>query len=191
MKISREKIALVVTDFLALNLAYISSYALRYKTGWFYEVTIAPEFRHLWIPSLVVSSGWMVIYLLRGMYRTLYGQGTVDILFDVAKASVVGVFIIFLITIDLLHGDRRAKDDLIATDLGGIDDVRIGYLLLKLSDSPFHQHQVFPGGVVFRILSEVSLLTRELHRLLLLGASQLQVPEFLLQIVETLSGHGY
>jgi exopolysaccharide biosynthesis polyprenyl glycosylphosphotransferase len=101
VKISREKIALLVTDFVALNLAYISSYALRYKTGWFYEVAVAPEFRHLWIPSLIVTFGWMVIYLLRGMYRTLYGQGTIDILFDVAKASVVGVFIIFLVTIDL------------------------------------------------------------------------------------------
>jgi exopolysaccharide biosynthesis polyprenyl glycosylphosphotransferase len=101
VKISREKIALVLTDFVALNLAYISSYALRYETGWFYEVAVAPEFRHLWIPSLVVSTGWMIIYLLRGMYHTLYGQGTVDILFNVAKASVVGIFIIFLVTIDL------------------------------------------------------------------------------------------
>jgi len=35
------------------------------------------------------------------MYRSLYGQGTVDIFFNVAKASLVGVFIIFLVTIDL------------------------------------------------------------------------------------------
>jgi len=35
------------------------------------------------------------------VYRTLYGQGTVDIFFNVAKASIVGIFIIFLVTIDL------------------------------------------------------------------------------------------
>ncbi len=101
MKISREKITLFCTDFLALNLAYISSYILRYKSGWFYEPTVAPEFRHLWIPSLIVSTGWMAIFLLRGMYRTLYGKGIVDIFSDVVKASLVGIFIIFLITIDL------------------------------------------------------------------------------------------
>ncbi len=100
MKISREKIALFAVDFIALNLAYLASYLLRYHSGLFSQ-TVAPEFRHLFIPSLVVSSGWMVIFLLRGMYRTLYGQGTVDIFFNVAKASIVGIFIIFLVTIDL------------------------------------------------------------------------------------------
>ncbi len=101
MKVSREKITLLAVDFLALNLAYIGSYMLRYETGWFYEVALAPEFKHLWIPSLFVSSGWIVIMILRGMYGTLYGKGTVDIFFDVAKTSLVGIFIIFLVTVDL------------------------------------------------------------------------------------------
>lgn len=100
MKISREKIALTLGDFIALNLAYIASYLLRYKSGLFSQA-IAPEFRHLFVPSLIVSCGWMVIFLLRGMYRTLYGQGLVDIFMQVIKASLVGVFIIFLVTIDL------------------------------------------------------------------------------------------
>lgn len=100
MKISREKVALVAVDFLFLNLAYLGSYLLRYHTGLFSRA-VAPEFRHLFIPSLVVSGGWLAIFLLRGMYRTLYGQGTVDIFFHVAKASVVGIFMIFLVTIDL------------------------------------------------------------------------------------------
>ena len=101
MKISREKIVLFVVDFLALNLAYVSSYLLRYESGWFKVVAVAPEFRHLFVPSLIVSCGWLLIFLLRGMYRTLYGQSPVDILFNVIRASLVGIFIIFLITIDL------------------------------------------------------------------------------------------
>lgn len=101
MKISREKITLFCVDFLALNLAYISSYLLRYKSGMFFEPAVAPEFRHLWIPSLVVSGGWMIIFMLRGMYRTLYGHSTVDIIQGVVKASLVGIFVIFLVTIDL------------------------------------------------------------------------------------------
>jgi len=101
VKISREKIVLFVVDFLALNLAYVSSYLLRYESGWFKVVAVAPEFRHLFVPSLIVSCGWLLIFLLRGMYRTLYGQSPVDILFNVIRASLVGIFIIFLITIDL------------------------------------------------------------------------------------------
>jgi exopolysaccharide biosynthesis polyprenyl glycosylphosphotransferase len=101
VKISREKIVLFLGDLLALNLAYIASYWLRYETGWFRVVSVAPEFRHLFVPSLLVSGGWLLIFLLRGMYRTLYGQNPVDILFNVIRASLVGVFIIFLITIDL------------------------------------------------------------------------------------------
>lgn len=101
MKISREKIVLLASDFLALNLAYVGSYLLRYKTGWFYEPQLAPEFRHLWVPTLVVSTGWIVIFALRGMYRSMYGLSTVDIAFNVIRATLVGVFIIFLITIDL------------------------------------------------------------------------------------------
>ncbi len=101
MKISREKIVLWICDFIALNLAYVASYVLRYKSGWFSQVTIAPEFRQLFLPSLIVSMGWLGIFLLRGMYRTLYGQNSVDILFNVIRSSLVGIFIIFLITIDL------------------------------------------------------------------------------------------
>ena len=101
MKISREKIALVACDVLALNLAYIASYILRYETGLFREVAVAPEYRHLFLPSLIVSGGWLLIFLLRGMYRTLYGQSPVDILISIFRASLVGVFFIFLITIDL------------------------------------------------------------------------------------------
>ncbi len=100
MKFSREKIALFFTDFVALNLAYAASYFLRFQTGWF-TAAVAPEFRHLLLPSLIVCSGWLLLFLLRGMYRTLYGQSPVDILFSVVRASLVGVFIIFLVTIDL------------------------------------------------------------------------------------------
>ena len=109
MRISREKITLVCVDFLALNLAYIGSYLLRFKTGLFYEPSIVPEFRHLWIPSLIVSSGWIMVFLLRGMYRTLYGLGIVDILFNVAKASLVGIFLILVGIIVLLVAPRRYK----------------------------------------------------------------------------------
>lgn len=100
MKFSREKITLLAVDFVALNLVYIASYLLRYKSGLFSQA-VAPEFQHLFWPSVIVSSGWVIIFIFRGMYRTLYGQGTVDIFFNVAKASIVGIFIIFLITIDL------------------------------------------------------------------------------------------
>ncbi|TKJ42398.1 exopolysaccharide biosynthesis polyprenyl glycosylphosphotransferase [candidate division LCP-89 bacterium B3_LCP] len=100
VKISREKITLTTVDFIALNLAYLASYIFRYKTGLFSQV-IAPEFRQLFIPSLIVSIGWMIVLLLRGNYRSLYGQSTVDVFLSVAKASLVGIFIIFLVTIDL------------------------------------------------------------------------------------------
>jgi len=101
VKISREKIVLFLGDLAALNLAYAASYFLRFETGWFRAVSVAPEFRHLLIPSLIVCAGWLAIFVLRGMYRTLYGQSPVDIVFNVVRASLVGIFIIFLITIDL------------------------------------------------------------------------------------------
>jgi exopolysaccharide biosynthesis polyprenyl glycosylphosphotransferase len=100
VKISREKVALLLFDLFALNLAYIASYLVRYKTGWFTAV-VAPEFRHLFWPSMLVSTGWILLFALRGQYRTLYGQSPVDILFSVVRASLVGVFVIFLVTIDL------------------------------------------------------------------------------------------
>lgn len=101
MKLSREKVILFAADFAALNLAYAASYFLRYETGWFRAVSVAPEFRHLLTPSLIVCLGWLAIFLLRGLYRTLYGQSPVDIIFSVVRASLVGIFIIFLVTIDL------------------------------------------------------------------------------------------
>jgi exopolysaccharide biosynthesis polyprenyl glycosylphosphotransferase len=100
VNIPREKITLFASDALALNVAYLASYALRFHSGWFTEA-VAPEFRHLFLPSLIVSAGWIILFLLRGQYRTLYGHGSVDILFSVIRTSLVGVFIIFLVTIDL------------------------------------------------------------------------------------------
>ncbi len=101
MKISREKIALLTVDYLALNLAFLTSHWLRYKSGLLPPLTTAPEFRLWFEPALIVSACWIIIFLLRGMYRTLYGQNPVDILYFVFRSSLFGIFVLFVLTIDL------------------------------------------------------------------------------------------
>ncbi|MCX6641346.1 MAG: hypothetical protein NTW14_12855 [bacterium] len=100
MKSVKEKFLLLFADFAALNLAYLASYLLRYHSGIFANF-VAPEFRLLFWPSLIISCGWMVIFLLFGMYRSHTGISAEQLLFETAKVSLGGIFIIFFLTLDL------------------------------------------------------------------------------------------
>jgi hypothetical protein len=99
VKTSKEKFVMLGVDFMALNLAYLASYLLRFHSGIFREL-VAPQFRQLIQPSLLISTGWISIFLFFGMYRSLALKNLEEILFGPAKASLVGVLTIFLITLD-------------------------------------------------------------------------------------------
>lgn len=97
MNKSTERILLLITDFITINLAYIVYFYFRVETGWF-QLISKPEFL---LPMFVIYFYWFLIFLFVGMYRTWFAASRFDELATLFKTSFIGVMILFfLIFID-------------------------------------------------------------------------------------------
>jgi exopolysaccharide biosynthesis polyprenyl glycosylphosphotransferase len=96
-----EKIIVILTDFIAINLAWVVLFYIRVEAGWF-KLIVMPEF---YVPMFVVYFYWLVIFTFVGMYRTWFAASRFDELSTLFKASFVGVFILFTVIFidDYLH----------------------------------------------------------------------------------------
>lgn len=92
-----EKILLLITDFVTINLSWFLFYYFRVNTGWF-ELISQPDFL---LPMLAIYFYWLIIFTLVGMYRTWFAQSRFDEISTLFKTTFVGIFIIlFLILYD-------------------------------------------------------------------------------------------
>jgi len=96
-----EKIIVLLTDFIAINLAWVVLFYIRVESGWF-QLVVMPEF---YIPMFVIYFYWLVIFTIVGMYRTWFASSRFDELSTLFKATFVGVFILFVVIFvdDYLH----------------------------------------------------------------------------------------
>ena len=106
-----EKIIVLLTDFITINLAFIIFFKLRVESGWF-RLLVAPEF---FIPMFIIYFYWGIIFLFIGMYRTWFAASRFDEISTLFKASFFGIFILFIIIFidDYLHGVASANRILI------------------------------------------------------------------------------
>jgi exopolysaccharide biosynthesis polyprenyl glycosylphosphotransferase len=97
MSKSRQKIFLLLTDFITINLSWVIFYYFRVESGWL-DLIFQPEFL---LPMLVVYVYWFFIFLFVGMYRTWFAASRFDELTTLFKSSFFGVLtLFFLIFID-------------------------------------------------------------------------------------------
>ena len=97
MSKSKQKIFLLLIDFLTINLSWILFFYLRVESGWL-EMVFQPEFL---LPMFVVYVYWFLIFLFVGMYRTWFAASRFDELTTLFKSSFFGVLVLFfLIFID-------------------------------------------------------------------------------------------
>lgn len=97
MSKSTEKIFILLTDFITINIAFIIYFGLRVESGLF-DLVIMPEF---FLPMLAIYFYWLVIFTFVGMYRTWFAASRFDELSTLFKSTFVGIFILFfLIFID-------------------------------------------------------------------------------------------
>jgi len=92
-----EKILLLVIDFLALSGAFLAWGWLRSELGFFSETD--PQVR--FIALFVLNTFWIFLLAFLGMYGSWYAKSRVDEFISIFKSLSMGVFIIFLITLDL------------------------------------------------------------------------------------------
>jgi exopolysaccharide biosynthesis polyprenyl glycosylphosphotransferase len=97
-----EKILTILSDFITINLAWLTYFYIRIESGWF-SIIILPE---AWVPMLVVYVYWLIVFTFVGMYRTWFAASRFDEISTLFKASFVGIFILFFIIFldDYLHG---------------------------------------------------------------------------------------
>jgi exopolysaccharide biosynthesis polyprenyl glycosylphosphotransferase len=93
MPLTKEKIILLASDFIAVNISYVIYYQLRFRSGLFPVM----EDVALVVPSLLVSIYWLVLFALRGHYRTLYVMSRFDAFASVVKTTFVGVLVLFIV----------------------------------------------------------------------------------------------
>jgi len=92
-----EKVLLFCSDFLTINATFWLWSRLRVHAGYFSE----PLPQQFLINALVIFLFWFLLFIFYGLYRTWYAQSRVDELINVGKTVSIGVFLIFLMTIDL------------------------------------------------------------------------------------------
>ncbi len=111
MSKSKEKILLLLTDFLMINLAWFVYSYIRLQTGWF-DLIIAPEF---FLPMLVIYFYWLIIFTFVGMYRTWFAASRFDEISSLFKATFFGIFLLFFLIFvdDYMHNVSTATRILI------------------------------------------------------------------------------
>ncbi len=94
-----EKTAVIISDYVAINAAFVIWTFLRTELGLFSFTRFEPAFTI----SNVVFIFWFLLFLLSGLYRAWNAASRFDEALAVFKATALGVLLIFLITFDLEH----------------------------------------------------------------------------------------
>jgi len=94
---SIERIFLVVSDFLAIHLAFFLWVLLRDRLGYPAHLTGSD----IAVVSLIIYAYWVLLFLFFGLYRSWYAQSRFDEFVALFKTITIGVFLIFLLTLDL------------------------------------------------------------------------------------------
>jgi exopolysaccharide biosynthesis polyprenyl glycosylphosphotransferase len=88
-----EKILILLTDFLTINIAWVLFYYFRVESGMF-ELFTEPA---LLLSMVAVYVYWLLIFIFVGMYRTWFAASRFDEMALLFKATFVGIFILFFL----------------------------------------------------------------------------------------------
>ena len=130
MNKTTEKILVIISDFITINLAWAVFFYIRVESGWFRLITM-PE---VFVPMLVVYIYWLLIFTFVGMYRTWFAASRFDELSTLFKATFVGIFILFTVIFidDYLHNVESSSRILIFIYWGMLFAfVGLGRLLIR------------------------------------------------------------
>ena len=94
-----EKLLTFTFDVIAINIAFVTTFWLRYTSNFFPE-TFNPnvDFSSYFAPALIVTPAWILLFFFTGLYRDWYKESRVDEFVTVARTTAAGIFCVFLIT---------------------------------------------------------------------------------------------
>jgi len=88
-----EKILLILSDFIMINLSFIVWFSMRRSMGYYAEINI--------IVMLFIFLFWFFTFFFFGLYRSWYAQSRFDEFIAIFKTVSIGSFIGFLLTMDV------------------------------------------------------------------------------------------
>ena len=108
MSRTAERIALLVSDFIAVNLAFLFYYYARFYWGWLAEPRAYPPV--VIVPMMLFAAFWLLLFLFSGLYRGRFAASRFDELITLLKVVTVGILILFFVLFidDLDEGSARA-----------------------------------------------------------------------------------
>ena len=93
MSLLKEKILLVGSDFLSINIAWSVYYYIRISSGW---IPYANPTSFL-IPLIVIYFYWIIIFSFAGLYQHWFIRSRFDEFSSVIKAVSIGCFMLFFV----------------------------------------------------------------------------------------------
>jgi len=125
-----ERTLLLITDLIGINLSFILIFMLRFQTG-FYSNTIQLAWSDMRYPALMLSIFWVVLFALNRLYKIMRAVSRSDELINIVKFVSIGIFLIYLLTVDLDNPVTFGKSILIFYGSSLILLISIGRLLVR------------------------------------------------------------
>ncbi|NQV30790.1 MAG: sugar transferase [Candidatus Marinimicrobia bacterium] len=125
-----ERILLIASDLIGINLSFGLIFVLRFESG-MYENTIHLAWTDMQFPTLILSTFWVTLFMLNGMYKIQRAVSRSDELINIVKYVFIGIFLIYLLTVDLDNPVTFGKSILIFYGLTLIVVTSIGRLFIR------------------------------------------------------------
>ncbi len=89
--------ALLLIDLAAFHLALITTYVLRFHTGFFPQEQ-PPGLSNLFYVSLLLSTYWLLVFVLNGLYQRQTSVSRYEAFSDVFRSVFLGIIIFFVVS---------------------------------------------------------------------------------------------
>jgi len=94
-----EKLLTFLFDVVAINVAFVTAFWLRYKSNFFPEAFNPDiDISSYFVPALILTVAWIVLFFITGLYRDWNKESRLDEFMVVSRTVVIGIFLLFLIT---------------------------------------------------------------------------------------------
>ncbi len=125
-----ERLLLLVSDLIGINVSFAVIFLLRFESG-MYDNTIQLAWTDMQFPSALLSIFWVVLFMSNGLYKIQRTLSRSDELINVVKYTFVGIFLIYLLTVDLDNPVTFGKSILVFYGVTLITATSIGRMLIR------------------------------------------------------------
>ncbi len=125
-----ERILLVGSDLISINVSFVVIFLLRFESG-MYNNTIQLVWSDMQFPSALLSIFWITLFMLNGLYKIKRTISRSDELINITKYIFIGTFLIYLLTVDLDNPVTFGKSILIIYALSLLFSISFGRIVIR------------------------------------------------------------